>query len=197
VQGACYEEPPAEWRGEKLLNGQCIIRTVGDLFHIQGSRTATSDQPESILIISNLYLLRQVSDSTGNSDSSTGGGFTTLVQATAAAVYLHRLTLDGGKPRAGQLPERGRGLLSLSSVVLAERAPPPSKATLHERSRGCQMSRVLLAGISAGLSCTTACLIISRRFRYLVALFPQVYFVVSRTEGENVQRKQLKRNATP
>jgi hypothetical protein len=126
VQGACYEDPPAEWQGEKLLKGQCIIRTAGDLFHVQGTGTATSDPPESIIIISNLYLLRQVSEEAGNSDSSTGGGFTTLVQATAAWIYLHRLTLDGGKPRAGMPSERGRGLLSLSSVVLAERAPPPA-----------------------------------------------------------------------
>jgi hypothetical protein len=119
VQGACYDEPPKGWPGEALKEGQCIIRTLDDLFRFQGSRTASSAGVEPVLI-SNLYLLREVFDDAGRSNGGRGGGFATLVQSTAAAMYLHRLTLDGGRLDSGMAPERGRGLHSLSSITLSE-----------------------------------------------------------------------------
>lgn len=118
MQGACYGDPPSEWSGEALQQGQCIIRSADDLFRVQSPPSSNGASDTDVLIISNLYLLRQ--DAVG-SGGGRGGGFATLVQSTTAALYLHMMTLDGGRLRVGQTPlERGRGLHTLSGVTLAE-----------------------------------------------------------------------------
>lgn len=114
LQGACYGKTPEGWSGESLLEGQCIIRTVDDLFRVSGVTGSSAN----VHILSNLYLLREVRNDAANN----GGGFVTQVQSTTAALYLHRMTLDGGSLGDGGLliPERGRGLHTLSGITLAE-----------------------------------------------------------------------------
>lgn len=114
-QGACYGDAPVGWPGEALQEGQCVIQTLDDLFRVSVSTLAFGGTLDAgVFMLSNLYLLRQVNE------ERSGGGFATLVQSTSAFLYLHRLTLDGGRVGLGQTLERGRGLHSLSSVTLAE-----------------------------------------------------------------------------
>lgn len=126
-QGACYDEeiPVGLSLEQQLLPGQCLIQTFYDLFRITrtavaslitSSSTSTVEE-DDVFVLSNLYLLRE--QRTLGESPTQGGGFTTLVQSTTAQLYLHQMTLDGGRVLEGQTKGRGRGLHTLSSSTLA------------------------------------------------------------------------------